>query len=255
MASARRRAVARRRGADDLPASTIARLPWYLRALDDIAADGIVTVSSDALAAAAGVSPAQLRKDLSHLGSFGRRGVGYSVDALRSRIADRLGLRRSWQVVVVGAGRLGRALASYGGLAERGFAVAAMFDVDPHVVGTPVHVDRPDGPVVQDAADLEQVLAASVDPWIAVLATPAEAAQPMASRLVRAGVRSILTFAPVPLDVPDGVEVRRVDLAVELQILAFHAVGETTGQSVAAPVGPGRSTTAPGVTELAVVAR
>jgi redox-sensing transcriptional repressor len=201
-----------------IPEATIARLPVYLRVLYTCADQQIATVSSEELAAAAGVNSAKLRKDLSHLGSYGTRGVGYDVDYLIYQVSRELGLTQDWPVVIVGAGNLGRALANYGGFASRGFRIAAVLDVDPAVVGTEVAADL----VVGNAEAIEEVVARhSVS--IGVIATPAGAAQDVCDRLVGAGVTSILSFAPVTLAVPAGVDVRKVELSIELQILAFHA--------------------------------
>jgi redox-sensing transcriptional repressor len=201
-----------------IPEATIARLPVYLRVLYTCAEQGIATVSSEELAAAAGVNSAKLRKDLSHLGSYGTRGVGYDVDYLIYQVSRELGLTQDWPVAIVGAGNLGRALANYGGFASRGFRIAAVLDVDPAVVGTEVAT----GLVVVNAEEIEEVVAEH-KVSIGVIATPAGAAQDVCDRLVAAGVTSILSFAPVTLTVPPGVDVRKVELSIELQILAFHA--------------------------------
>jgi redox-sensing transcriptional repressor len=179
----------------------VARLPVYLRALHVLAERGVATVSSEELAAAAGVNSAKLRKDLSHLGSYGTRGVGYEVD---------------WAVAIVGVGNLGRALAGYGGFASRGFRMAALLDAEPGIVGEEIA-----GLTVEHIDDLETVIKDN-GISIAVLAVPAAAAQPVCDRVVASGVTSILNFAPVVLSVPDSVDVRKVDLSIELQILAFH---------------------------------
>jgi redox-sensing transcriptional repressor len=200
----------------DLPEATIARLPEYLRALHHLAESGHETVSSEALAAAAGVNSPKLRKDLSHLGSYGTRGVGYDVHLLIGQIEHVLGLHERRAVALVGIGNLGHALAGYTGFASRGFRIAALFDADPARVGEPIN-----GLVVRHVEDLVATVKAECIA-IAVIATPAPAAQNVADRLVRAGVTSILNFAPCVLTVPDGVDVRNVDLAVELQILSFH---------------------------------
>lgn len=200
-----------------IPAATVARLPVYLRALAALVEAGVVTASSDTLAEAAGVNPAQLRKDLSFLGSHGTRGVGYEVSHLSEQIAAALGLTRDWRVAIVGVGNLGHALAGYGGFATRGFTVVALLDADPRVIGTTVAgiVVEPDE-ALERAVERERVS-------IGVLATPASVAQSVADRLVAAGVGTLLNFAPCVLAVPDGVVLRTVDLATELQILAFHA--------------------------------
>ena len=200
----------------EIPAATVARLPEYLHALHTIGEAGHDTVSSTALAAASGVNSAKLRKDLSHLGSYGVRGVGYDVALLTHQISDVLGLTEHRAVALVGAGHLGQALAGYGGFATRGFDIAALFDVAPERVGARLGELR-----VRHMDELDQVVA---DERIAigVITTPPVAAQWVADALVAAGVTSILNFAPCVLDVPDNVDVRKVDLAVELQILSFH---------------------------------
>jgi redox-sensing transcriptional repressor len=200
-----------------IPDATVARLPVYLRALYGLADHGIATVSSEELAAEAGVNSAKLRKDLSHLGSYGTRGVGYDVDYLIYQVSRELGLTQDWPVLIVGAGNLGRALANYGGFASRGFRIAAMVDCDQAVVGTVIARHT-----VRSAATMEEVIR-RFDVSIGVIATPATVAQNVCDRLVAAGVSSILNFAPVVLNVPSGVDVRKVDLSIELQILAFHA--------------------------------
>jgi redox-sensing transcriptional repressor len=204
-------------GSQGIPEATIARLPVYLRVLYACAEQGVATVSSEELAAAAGVNSAKLRKDLSHLGSYGTRGVGYDVDYLVYQISRELGLTQDWPVVIVGAGNLGRALANYGGFASRGFRIAAVLDSDPAIIGTEVA-----GHVIGNADQIEPVVA-RFRVSIGVIATPASSAQAVCDRLVAAGVTSILNFAPMVLNVPAGVDVRKVDLSIELQILAFHA--------------------------------
>lgn len=199
-----------------IPDATVARLPIYLRALSSLADRGIASVSSEELATAAGVNSAKLRKDLSHLGSYGVRGVGYDVDYLMHQIGRELGLTQDWPVAIVGIGNLGHALAGYAGFASKGFRVVALFDVDPAVVGEVVA-----GLPVRAMSELEGL--APLGPIsIGVVATPAATAQDVCDRLVAAGVRSVLNFAPCVLAVPEGVVVRKVDLSTELQILAFH---------------------------------
>jgi redox-sensing transcriptional repressor len=196
--------------------ATVARLPVYLRVLSSLADGGVSTVSSDVLARAAGVGPAKLRKDLSHLGSYGTRGVGYDVDFLIYQISRALGLTQHYSVVIIGVGNLGQALAGYGGFGTRGFRVAALVDADRARVG---HVIA--GVEVRHVDELEAILTEH-EVSIGVIATPASAAQDVCDRLVGAGVTSVLNFAPVVLSVPEGVDVRKVDLSIELQILAFH---------------------------------
>ncbi|WP_308286247.1 redox-sensing transcriptional repressor Rex [Actinomycetospora endophytica] len=205
-----------RRATARVPEATVERLAVYLRVLTDMLAEGVPTVSSDVLAAAAGVNAAKLRKDLSHIGSSGVRGVGYDVSRLTAQVETVLGLTRSNAVALVGVGNLGHALAGYGGFAARGFGVTALFDVDPTLVGTTIA-----GVEVLDVAEIPRICAER-GVTIGVVATPAAAAQQVCDALVGAGVQSILNFAPAVLSVPGGVEVRKVDLAVEMQILAFH---------------------------------
>jgi redox-sensing transcriptional repressor len=203
--------------ANGIPEATVARLPVYLRALYGLAERGVSTVASEELAAAAGVNSAKLRKDLSHLGSYGIRGVGYDVDYLVYQVSRTLGLTQDWPVIIVGAGNLGRALANYGGFASRGFRISAMLDSDPAIVGT-----RIAKLIVRHVDELEAVVARH-KVAIGVIATSAGSAQAVCDRLVCAGVTSVLNFAPLVLSVPEGVDVRKVDLSIELQILAFHA--------------------------------
>lgn len=203
-------------GRSGVPDATVARLPVYLRALHALAESGRTTVSSEALAAASGVGSAKLRKDLSHLGSYGTRGVGYDVAELILHISRALGLGQRWSVVLVGVGNLGQALAGYGGFDDRGFRIAALLDADPARLG-----DRVAGLVIRSLDELDQVVR-DEGVSIGLIATPAQAAQDVCDRLVAAGVRSILNFAPTVLQVPEGVDVRRVDLSNELQILSFH---------------------------------
>ena len=203
-----------------IPDATVARLPVYHRVLRTLADEGVHTISSDHLAQSCGVSPAKLRKDLSHLGSYGTRGVGYDVALLSYHISRELGLSQPWGVVIVGVGNLGHALVSYRGFASRGFEIVGLLDSHPDVVGKRVAATGVDL-IVQPMAQLETLVRES-GASIGVIATPAEAAQKVCDRLVDAGVRSILNFAPAVLVVSDEVEIRKVDLAVELQILAFH---------------------------------
>jgi redox-sensing transcriptional repressor len=205
-----------------IPEATVGRLPVYLRALVDLAEAGAGTVSSDELAEAAGVNSAKVRKDLSHLGSYGTRGVGYDVAYLIHQIRRELGLTQHWAIAIVGIGNLGQALANYGGFAERGFRVAALVDADPARVG-----ERVGDLEVRHVDELPSIVA-DLDVAIGVIATPAGAAQEVADRLVDAGVRSVLNFAPAMIAVPPGVSVRKVDLAVELQILAFYEQRKAT---------------------------
>lgn len=198
-----------------VPESTAARLPLYLRVLSDLGT--VDSISSDELAAACGFSSAQLRKDLSLLGTHGTRGVGYDVRNLRDALSAELGMQHDWPVVIVGGGNLGMALAGYAGFASRGFRVVGLVDADMLRTGETFG----DGLVVQPMADLAKILRRT-HCVIGVIATPAQSAQAVADELVRAGVTGILNFAPTVLSVPSGVRVRDVDLGVELQLLAFH---------------------------------
>ncbi|TCJ24348.1 redox-sensing transcriptional repressor Rex [Nocardioides jejuensis] len=203
-------------GGREIPEATVARLPEYLRALTSLAEQGISVCSSEELAGAVNVNSAKLRKDLSYLGSYGTRGVGYDVDYLRYQIAREIGLTQDWPVAIVGIGNLGHALANYSGFGTRGFRVAALLDAAPERCEESVG-----GIPVRSFDDLDAVLA-ETPVAIGVIATPAGAAQGVADRLVGAGITSILNFAPTNLVVPAGVSVRKVDLSVELQILAYH---------------------------------
>jgi redox-sensing transcriptional repressor len=205
-----------------IPEATVGRLPVYLRALVDMAERGSTTVSSEDLASAAGVNSAKVRKDLSHLGSYGTRGVGYDVPYLIHQIRRELGLTQHWSIVIAGIGNLGQALANYRGFAERGFQVAALVDADPAKVG-----ERVGDLEVRHIDDLAE-LVADQDVAIGVIATPASAVQEVADAFVDAGIRSVLNFAPATINVPPGVSVRKVDLAVELQILAFYEQRKAT---------------------------
>src|SRR5579875_1140594 len=204
------------RAASAIPEATVARLPVYLRALHGLVERGTGTASSEELAAIAGVNSAKLRKDLSYLGSYGTRGVGYDVTTLTEQISRTLGLTVHRSVALIGIGNLGQALAGYAGFASRGFRIAALLDADPGRIGSRIR-----GLQVADIAVLDQVVAEQCI-TIAVLAVPASVAQDVCDRLVAAGVTSILNFAPVVLTVPAHVHVRKVDLAAELQILSFH---------------------------------
>ncbi len=195
--------------------STVRRLSLYLQYLDECERRGETTVSSGALAARGGASSAQVRKDLSLFGSFGRRGVGYSIALLAARLREILGLVRHYRVVLVGAGRIGSALAAYPGFPARGFDIVALYDADPARIGRPV-----DSLIVRSVDRLEADLAAEPAD-IAVIGTPADAAQEIAERLVRGGVRALLNFAPVTLTLPRHVAVTNVNMALELEGLTF----------------------------------
>ena len=199
-----------------IPEATVARLPVYLRSLLEVAESKTATISSERLAEMAGVNAAKVRKDLSYLGSYGTRGVGYDVEYLRYQIAREIGVTQDWPVVIVGIGNLGHALANYSGFSSRGFRIVALLDADPERQGEDVG-----GLGIRDFDEIESLVERH-GVAIGVIATPAVAAQAVCDRLVAAGVTSILNFAPAVLSVPDGVDVRKVDLSIELQILAYH---------------------------------
>ena len=199
-----------------IPEATVARLPVYLRSLVEVDGDGQTTISSERLAEMAGVNAAKVRKDLSYLGSYGTRGVGYDVEYLLFQMQRELGLTHDWPVAIVGVGNLGQALANYGGFGDRGFPVRALVDADPARVGEQI------GDLAIDHLDDLPTIVAERGIAIGVIATPAFAAQQVATLLVTAGVASILNFAPAVLSVPEGVSLRKVDLATELQILSFY---------------------------------
>src|SRR5919106_439072 len=223
-----------------IPEATVARLPMYLRSLLDLAESrGVMTVSSEELARLAGVNAAKVRKDLSYLGSYGTRGVGYDVEYLLFQMSRELGLTHDWHVVIAGIGNLGHALANYAGFRERGFPIAALVDADPRVIGSVVN-----GITVRHIDDLPEI-AADNQISIGIIATPAGAAQGVADQLIAAGVSSILNFAPTVLTVPPDVSLRKVDLAVELQILSFYQQRKTAAQRVAQIPAPTGATVAP----------
>ncbi|MBE0428650.1 MAG: redox-sensing transcriptional repressor Rex [Thermoleophilia bacterium] len=199
-----------------IPEATVPRLSQYLRKLQEIQSRDVTTISSRQLAKEVGTNPAQIRKDLSYFGEFGIRGVGYDVDRLISELKKCLGLWRSWNVIIIGAGKLGTALALYRGFQKQGFNLIGMFDADPGVVGR----DRGAGPVMH-VDGLEDFLKKN-DVHIAIITTPAEPAQPLIDRVTRAGVPSVLNFAPIRATTVEPAILRQVDLSTELMILSFH---------------------------------
>jgi redox-sensing transcriptional repressor len=215
-----------------IPEATVARLPLYYRALLETSDQQVGTVSSERLAELAGVNAAKVRKDLSYLGSYGTRGVGYDVEFLLHQISRELGLTHDWPVVIVGVGNLGHALANYRGFGARGFRIVALVDADPAKIGQRV------GELKVEALDDLPRIVADREIAIGIVATPAVAAQEVADRLVDAGVTSILNFAPTVVAVPVGVSLRKVDLATELQILSFY-------QQRRVPIAEGNGSTAP----------
>lgn len=195
--------------------STVRRLSLYLRFLEEFEERGARTVSSEALASRGGTTSAQVRKDLSFFGSFGKRGLGYSVHELNIRLREILGLGRRYRVVVVGAGKIGSALVQYRGFGDRGFDLVGIYDNDPRKIGRQI-----DSQSVRDAAHLDRDLKAHPAD-IAAVVTPSDAAQGVAERLVACGVTAILNFAPVQLQVPDQVTVKTVNLVLELEALSY----------------------------------
>src|SRR5215204_5330311 len=195
--------------------STVRRLSLYLRFLEESAQRGVVTISSDDLARRGGTTSAQVRKDLSFFGSFGKRGLGYSVPELTDSLREILGLRREWQVIIVGAGKIGTALAQYRGFRQRGFRVMAVYDRDPNKIGT-----KWDSLTVRAMDTIERDIAKE-HPDIAVLTTPGDEAQGVVDRLIGAGIRALLNFAPVQLQVPADVTLKNVNMAMELEGLSF----------------------------------
>lgn len=197
-------------------AATVARLPQLLRSLVDLAGTEVATVSSERLADLSGVNAATVRRDLGSLGIGGTRGVGYDVKYLVHEISVVLGLHQEWPVVIVGVGNIGRALANYDGLSSRGFPVRALVDADPELIGTQL------AGITIDSMDRLPALVAERDLTVGVIATPPDAAQHVAEELVAAGLSSLLNFTATPLSMPEDIQVRRVDLATELQILSFY---------------------------------
>ena len=195
--------------------SAVRRLSIYLRFLEEFESRGLTTVSSDELAKRGGTTSAQVRKDLSFFGSFGKRGLGYSVPELLSRLREIMGLGREWRVYIIGAGKIGAALAQYRGFRQRGFNVVALYDNSPALIGT-----TRDGLMVRDVAHLERD-AARERPHIAVLTIPADEAQRVVDRLLAVGVRGILNFAPAQLHVPPDVSLKNVNMAMELESLSY----------------------------------
>lgn len=210
-----------------IPEATVARLPVYLRILSERFEVAVTNMSSDELAEFAGLNAAKVRKDLSYLGSYGTRGVGYDVEFLVYQIRRELGLTHDWPVVIVGAGNLGQALAGYNGFGDRGFPVGGIVDVDAAKVGSVVGGVR-----VRHIDELAQVVQ-SRGISIGVIATPGSAAQQAAEALVAVGITSLLNFAPTVINVPPGISVRKVDLAVELQILSYYEQRRASATPVA----------------------
>lgn len=207
--------------------STVRRLSMYLRYLEDLDTKGQQTASSDELAHLCGTTPAQVRKDLSFFGSFGKRGLGYPVHELTAHLREILGLEREWKVVIVGAGKIGAALANYRGFRQRGFRIVGVYDNDPSKIGKPWGEA-----IIHDMADLAQDIAREEAP-IAVLAIPSDDAQDVVDRLVGAGIRAILNFAPAQITVPPHVSLKSVNMAMELEGLSFALTNAVASQGAA----------------------
>jgi redox-sensing transcriptional repressor len=203
--------------ADEIPDIVVGRLPIYLRALTHMAQeDDKITTSSQELGNRLGISSAQIRKDLSHFGEFGKQGTGYHIKYLSEQLRQILHLDEEWPVVLVGAGYIGHALASYNGFQDRGFIIQWLFDNDPDKVGRELN-----GLVVRHVDDLFKVIQED-EVQVAILAVPASAAQQIADKLVEAGIQSILSYAPINLNVPEGVRVRYNDPVVQMQRMAYY---------------------------------
>ena len=195
--------------------STVRRLSAYLRFLEDFENRGLSTISSEELAKRGGTTSAQVRKDLSFFGSFGKRGLGYSVPELAGRLREILGLGKEWRVIIVGAGKIGAALAQYRGFRQRGFIILAAYDINPDKVGRKL-----EGIPVKDIGELERDIQRE-KPDIVVLTVPGDEAQKVVDRVVKAGVKAILNFAPTQLQAPPDVAVKTVNMAMELEGLSF----------------------------------
>ncbi len=207
----------------DIPEGVIDRLPKYARALGELEAEGRDVVSSQELGVRLNITHAQIRKDLSYFGRFGKQGRGYNVQKLLDELRRIVGLNRQWKMVLVGVGRLGRAILGYEGFAPQGFRIVAAFDSDPDVVGTAFN-----GLTIKPVADLEKELRRSgID--IGIVATPARTAQAVIDALVRCKVRAILNYAPAFPSVPDGVHVRHIDPVLALQAMTYHLKQDAAG--------------------------
>jgi redox-sensing transcriptional repressor len=202
--------------ADKIPDIIIGRLPVYLRALQRLSAKGIQTTSSQELGEIVGISAAQIRKDISQFGEFGKQGTGYSIPFLIERLKDILKVDRVWEVVIVGMGDMGHALARYNGFANRGFIIKMLFDNDPKKVGQKVGEFE----ILDSSTLAEKIKQSKIK--IAMLTVPAAAAQEVADQLVKAGVKAILNYSPTSLSVPPGVKVQHIDPATHLQRMTYY---------------------------------
>jgi redox-sensing transcriptional repressor len=200
----------------DIPDIVIGRLPLYLRALSRLALEGIQITSSHELGKRLGISSAQIRKDLSHFGEFGKQGTGYQIEYLTDQLRRILRVDKEWKVALVGVGDLGRALAHYNGFRDRGFRITMLFDNDPAKVGTML-----DGFQIYDTSRMKDLIRQH-GITLAMIAVPAEAAQPVADELVSAGVHGLLNYAPINVVVPEGVQVQYIDPVVHLQRMTYY---------------------------------
>ena len=218
--------------ADKIPDIIIGRLPVYLRALQRMSEKGMKTTSSQELGDYVGISAAQIRKDVSQFGEFGKQGTGYSIPFLIEKLREILKVNQMWDIVVVGVGDVGRALARYGGFAERGFRVAMIFDADPSKIG-----QRVGEFAIEDTSNLiERVRAAKIK--LAMVAVPAAAAQSVADMLVQAGVKAIVNYAPTVLSVPSGIHVQHIDPSAHLQRMTYYLNGSVVAAQVRVPARP-----------------
>jgi redox-sensing transcriptional repressor len=199
-----------------IPDIVVGRLPLYLRALTRMQSQGTDITSAHELGQQLGISSAQIRKDLSHFGEFGKQGTGYNVTSLMAALQHILHADRTWDVALVGVGDLGRALAHYGGFGARGFHISYLFDADPAKIGQKI-----DSLVIQPASEIEKTVKAA-NLKVAMIATPANTAQAVADTLVSAGIRSILNYAPISLAVPEGVRVQHIDPVIHLQRMIYY---------------------------------
>ncbi|MFQ5471961.1 MAG: redox-sensing transcriptional repressor Rex [Dehalococcoidia bacterium] len=209
----------------EIPSVVIDRLPLYARALARLDSDGREVVSSQELGNHLNVTPAQIRKDLSYFGRFGKQGRGYNVRKLLDELRRILGLNRQWRIAIVGAGRLGKAIAGYEGFTPQGFRIVEAFDSDPEMIGNTIN-----SLVIKNTESLETVLRDSpVD--IGIVAVPAESAQKVIDALVRCGVRAILNYAPIAAHVPPGVQIKRIDPVLALQGMTYHLKADASSPS------------------------
>jgi redox-sensing transcriptional repressor len=201
---------------EKIPDIIIGRLPIYLRALQRMSEKGMKTTSSQELGEHVGISAAQIRKDISQFGEFGKQGTGYSIQFLMDKLREILKVDRLWDVVIVGAGDMGRALAHFQGFSNRGFHILMVFDNDKNKIGQKIGEFS-----IEDAANLvEKIKASGVK--VAMLTVPASAAQDIADKLVQAGIKAILNYAPISLNVPDGVKVQYIDPSTHLQRMTYY---------------------------------